>query len=445
MSKLGRRRFAQALGIGAGALAMSPFARMLSADTHSAPKRLLIAHFPSGTVTSNWMPSGGERDFVLGPILRPFEAVREHMVVLEGLNIVRESGTPGDNHGSGMIQVMSGGSPRNADGFQTPVAKHPSIDQLVASAPGYGDHTRFASLQLAADVRADRDDLYHRVMSYAGAAAPLPPEQRPAEAYARVFGELMPGGATDETRLELERARSRRQSVLDFLGRDLGRLSSRAPADQRPKLDAHLEAIRELERTLDDPAVGMCEAPDELGRLISTVDGSHGAIGQAHLSIVKTAFACDLTRVATFMWAPGTSHVNFSSVLPGVESKGHHAITHSGGDRTADLTAIDTWYCERMAQVVQELADTPEGDGSLLDSTLVVFMSEMARGGHSFTNCPFVLFGGSRLGLEGGRFLEYSGRSSNDLWVTVANAMGLDIDTMGDADKCRGALPGLFA
>ncbi|MCG8423769.1 MAG: DUF1552 domain-containing protein [Proteobacteria bacterium] len=451
-NRLNRRAFLAGMGglaLGSAALGSKYLIRPAGAETDRPPTRLLIIHKPCGTVPENYHCTGGERDFTLSPILEPFAPLRPHMVVVEGLRIAKRERTPGQDHGNGMVTFMTGGVTIKARGFRTVTADRESIDHILATDRGVGGNTPIRSLHLAADVRSDRDELFTRVLSYSGRASPVPPETRPVAAYTRVFGGLFSDGVDRATLEHVERARSRRKSILDFSRTGVERLYNRVGAAERIRLDAHVDAIRETERLIDNSL--SCAGAADLTQLrrevdVEQIDDLHGEFGLAHLNIIRTAFQCDLTRIATFAWGPGNSPINFSRLIPGVENMGYHTITHSGSNRAHDETAIHRWYNERMAEFLITLRDTPDFDGSsLLDNTLVVVWSEVRLGSpHTFDNIPIQLFGHAGLQLGGGRLLRFAGRSTNDLWLTIANALGHPMECFGDAQRCKGPLAGLF-
>lgn len=454
--RFARRVFLASTGaaLGSAALFGSELGRLARAQTGPAPKRLLLIHKPCGTYPDDYDPAGGETDFTLGSILEPFEPLRPQMTILEGMDILKKTNTPGQDHGNCMVTFLTGGVTIEADGFRAVIAERESIDHILAQDPMIVGDTPVPYVQAAADTRSDRDEVFTRVWTYSGRAAPLPPEQRPAVLFSRIFGNLLDGGLTPDGQAALERARVRRQSVLDFSRESLARLQPRVGAEERARLDAHATAIRELERRLEAPLAGLppeCVDPSGLGTRVEAVDATvlndnHGPIGLAHLDIIRTAFQCDLTRIASFGWAAGNSHVNFNNLLSGVENRGHHSITHSGDNRAHDESEIHRWYNEQMAQFLISMRNTPDIDGgSLLDNTLVVVWSEIRLGRHSFENVPIQLFGGAGGSLTGGRLLRFDHRSTNDLWVAIANAFGHPLECFGDEERCTGALPGLFA
>ena len=223
-------------------------------------------------------------------------------------------------------------------------------------------------------------------------------------------------------------------------------MSERGPASQKPKLDAHADAIRQLERQLDYHSTSAgCVSPAAPPKLTTDVDSQHEQVGKLQLAITKAAFMCDLTRNITFMWAACNSHVQFGQWLPGAIGGEHHAISHQGtAESKTTLATIDKFYAQKAADFINELKAVPEGTGTMLDNTLVLYMSEVADGSHAIKNMPFLLFGGAGGRLKGGRLLRYGGRNVNDLMTSVANAYGVPISAYGDADKNAGPLPDLF-
>jgi hypothetical protein len=418
--------------------------------------RFLVIHHPVGTVRDQWLPTGGTSSLALSPILQPFEPLKSRMTVIDGLDIVAaKSGNK--THEGGMVAIMTGQPTFGKIGQQDHIAGGASIDQIFLERSARLKGRPFPSLQLAADTRSDRNEISPRVMSYAapatpGTRAPMFPEMQPAVVQTRILGSMMPGGSAEA----IARTRARRASVLDLIRGDLTRLRALVPAADRTKLDAHGAAIRDLERSFDQTTPvtpGKCPPtpaprsyPDTTNQFGS--NPFHAEVGQLHLALIRTAFTCDLTRVATFMWSPGTNHVTFGGLYPGMATTEHHPPSHSTSpDRLKALAAIDTWYSARTSEALQEWAKVPDpgGTGSLLDNTVVVYLTEVARGyDHDFQNTPMVLFGGPGARLPGGRFLKLPmNRPTNDLWLALAQVFDVNLTKLGAAEQQSGPLPGL--
>jgi hypothetical protein len=408
----------------------------------AAPKRLLVIQRPNGTVSDRWL-SGTS----FGPVLAPFSDLQEHAVIPTGLRIATANG--GDaTHEGGMVTFMTGSPigearPPSPDDWRNTAV---SIDQILAAQSPVLSGTPFASLQLAAHNRQDgAPEVANRALSYSGADEPLYPEVSPTLTYERLFGGLTPGLNAEE----LARVRAKNQSVLDFIGSDLERLEQLAPASQRDKLEAHANAVRDLESSLD--GLTNCtpgEAPSAFRDTDYFTDVA--AVGAAQLAILRSAFLCDATRVATFMWTPGASAVQFEGLFEGMPLVQHHSLSHQNLDASEVaemMSAMDTWYSERTAELLRTMRDTPDfdGSGSLLDNTLVLYFSEVAVGWtHSFDDLPIALFGGANVGLQGGPVVSYPGRSTNDLWLAIASAFGVELGSLGDEGQSTGPLEGLF-
>jgi hypothetical protein len=306
--------------------------------------------------------------------------------------------------------------------------------------------TPFASMQIAAHNRQEgAPEVANRALSYAGPDNPLYPEVKPSQTYERLFGGLDPGLSPED----LMRLRAKNKSVLDFMSADLARLHQLAPSSQRPKLDAHESAIRDLEKSLDGLSAGCSPGDSPMDPPDSDKHTDVAAVAAAQFAIMRTAFLCDVTRVMTFMWSPGASSVQFEGLYDGMGLVQHHSLSHQNlddGEIAKNMAAIDRWYSQRTAEFLATLRDTPDIDGtsSLLDNTLVVYLSEVARGNHTFDDMPIVLLGGAGVGLVGDRVAAHPGRSTNDLWLTIAEKFGTDLGQLGEPEQSSGPLPDLL-
>ena len=430
-----------------------------------SPKRFLVIHHPVGTVRQNWVCTGSETDFQLSRILMPFAPVKSHMVVLDGMDIVARG--VGGGHEQGTVTVMTGVRTRElypGNGGDDPKAAGPSVDQRFLSLSPVLKGAPIASLQVSCDDRVDVGELSTRRLSYSGPAAPMAPYLVPHLTYERVFSGVMAGtgSANDEA---LRRARMLKKSVLDFSLRDLAKMRALAPKSEHERLDAHEEAVRAVEKELD---VGQAVDPDSCTKPMmppvltpfndsqanrigngnySTTSARtsdemlHEQIGTLHFAVIKAAFQCDLTRVVTFQWSPGTNHVSFKGLYPNEPDsiKMHHPLSHEFNNPQAPefLTRADIWYSQRTSKFLEELLKTPDlAGGSLLDNTLVPYVTEVARADHSFNNAPFLVFGGKGVRVQGNRLKKYNPRRPvNDMWLACAQALDVPgLTALGEQD-----------
>jgi len=409
-----------------------------------APKRFVTMFSANGTIIENWRPTGGETDFTLSTILAPLEPHRAHLLVLEGLDFQSGRNGPGDNHQKGMghlltgIELLEGSEFTGGNGELVGWGGGISIDQHVANA--VGQSTKFKSLELGVQVFGA--SVWSR-MSYAAANQPIPPESSPYAAFDRIFGSL---GADP---LGLEKQRVLRHSVLDTVGDDYARLSPRLGSEDRAKVDAHLAAIRDIEARLDSGGQigGACQRPSLQGGINLGDNDNYPLIGKLQMDLMVMALACDLTRVASLQWNSSVSNRVFSWLADPIP-EGHHDLSHFGdsdGTAMGKLTRINTWYAEQFAYLCAEMKKVPEGDGTLLDNTVMLWGNELGRGNsHSLNEIPFVLAGGAGGALRTGRYLKYANTvPHNNLLVSVCNAMGLPDTTFGNPAYCTGPLGNL--
>ena len=434
-----RRGLLASMGAGLAATPLLPLFESESKAAVGDVARVVLMFSPNGTIRPNWLPSGGTTDFSFGSILAPLEPVRDQILVLDGIRF--PSGGAGNNHmagpskftcGTGLLagdEFTGGGDASSGWGGGT------SVDQVHAAA--VGGETPFSSLEFG--VRVTGSNPRHR-LAYGGPNNPIPPESDPAAMFDRLFSEF----GADQA--ELARLRTERRSVLDVLDAQTSAIESRVSSADKAKMAAHLEGLREIEKRLDlDGATGEhCEVPDVMMPGDALATSAYPEVSQLQLQLLTMAFACDLTRAATFMRSGSTSGQSF----PWLDiSEGHHDLSHEGdgnGDAQNKLTRINTWYAEQFASFVQMLAAVPEGDGTMLDNTIVLWGNELSKGNtHDVDPVPLVMAGGANLGIETGRFLQFEdGTIHNRVLVTILQALGHDIDSFGELDNGSGRLPG---
>jgi hypothetical protein len=496
--KMKRRAFLRACG--GTATLLAPLLRSIEARAQGmkAPLRLLILHHPLGAAPGlgSWRPnaSATTTNFTLPFESAPFEAagLKPCMSMIDGLNMVfatrNASQNSGQNTHEGGIAVMMTGVPvLGRIGQQDHAAGGASIDQIlldnspVLGGPKQMTKTPFGSLQLAADVRSDRDEVAPRVLSYrpplsgqsdiSKARQPMYPETQPLNIYKMVFGGSVMTG-TDPAKILAQKL-----SMLDYMRADLARMQTLVPSSERDRLSAHADAIAQLEASIRQtygsmtttPACTKPAMPPNFAEItgkqtangvstdLSGVDyyipnmstsHPHLDLGLTQLRLIKTAFACDYVRVATFMWSAGTNWVVFPGTFQGstisgnLQSTPHHPPSHSGDTATNNwLNQINAFYSSATATALQEFVTQPDMDGGyLIDNTIIVYITEVARAyDHNQQNMPVIVFGGKNTGLKGGTFLKLTGgplppqtgsgtgnRPFNDLWLTLMPKFGVD-------------------
>jgi len=422
-----RRHFLQLAGAG---LIAAPFLSLLrsrrvrAADT---AKRLVVFFSPNGVVHSHWRPSGSGADFSFpaGSILEPLAPHQDKLLVMDGLNFFQA-----DNHEGGMEAMLT------CKGGADSVGGGASIDQFIANQ--IDSQTKFKSLELGIQTSAWGGGTQTR-MCYSGPGQFVTPDDDPLSVYDRLFGDLV-GGEDEAAKL-----RMRRQRVVDLLKDETKALRSELGSEERPKLDAHLDALASIEQKLQTG--GSCGEPPmtpEIGNPM--VDTSIPAVTQAQLDLAVTGLACGLTKVVTIQ----LSHTVSPSVFSWVDgvNEGHHALSHiddSNAAGVAQFAACERWSAEQFAYLLASLdaLPEPEGEGTMLDNTVVLWAKEMGDSrAHVCTDVPFVLAGAGGC-FKLGQYLSFEGEPHNKLMVSLCHAMGLSNDSFGEASFGAGPLPGI--
>jgi hypothetical protein len=253
----------------------------------------------------------------------------------------------------------------------------------------------------------------------------------------RVFQNVVP----DDT--ERERLVAERASVLDYVKEDLATLSAQLPAEDRPRLDAHLDGVRNIEKQL--AALGQqCVVP-EIGEAVDHhAKENYPLVGKLMMDMMFYAQTCDLTRVSTFMWSNADSWQYFPWI--GVDEE-HHALSHLTDAASIEkLNKINLWYSEQIAYFLSLLDGVSDGeDGTLLDSSLLLWGNEIGEGAtHTHQDIPWVLAGSCGGHFATGRALEYDSVPHNNLMLSVLHAFGMEEQqSFGAPENCTGPLAGL--
>lgn len=436
-----RRRFL--IGAG-GATCALPFLESLGgAQTVIPPRRLVLIYNPNGTYPEQWFPSDvrSETDFDLNLIHEPLAPYRELLTVIQGVDaaVAQAPENNGGPHQRGIGALFTGQALQIGDftdgcGSRAGWANGPSVDQLVARQ--IGADTPLRSLELG--VRCFENDVQSRI-AYAGPGAPLPPISDPRLAYDRLFGRT----AVDPTD-----PASRRTAVFEAVFDQFTALRARVSQADREKLDAHLTLMQDLEARLDvgrgepNPA---CEAPATPVGLNPDSETDMPAVSRAQLDLLALSFACDLTRVASVQYSTGFNRIRY----PWLDDAGEgHSLSHQGDSNLTAWNALGAraqWHASEVAYLVQKLSEIPEGDGTVMDNTLILWGNEVSKGNtHALTNLPYLLIGKLGGAVRGGTCLTFNGASNADLLLTVLQAYGSDATTFGHLDYSTGPLSGIL-
>jgi hypothetical protein len=396
-----RRSFLAKLGVGAASGALSAWVPVLEAEAQAArvPKRLVMFITPGGTLHDRLIPTGATPSQLLMPLARHWPRVT---VCAQGINQrVFSSGGPGDDHQRAVTQLLTA---RRLTGTSQLSSGGVSIDHHIAAT--IGADRLFRVLHLGVGRAAPH--------SYLAANTPLNAEVSPAAALGRIFAGVTGSGgpsARDQQRLR----------VLAMVRGQLAQVRRRVGAADQMRIDAHADGLDELQTRINAASRLTCARP----ALAGAGDYEH-ALDQ-HAELVTAGFACDLARVAVISVGSG-GDVGQTFPWLGVADD-HHELSHAAANRDAaamdKITRIHVWYAARVAALLDRLAARALADGStLLDHTMVLWLSSLAQGNHRVENLPVVVANGGGM-IRGGRVLRLAGRSHSDFLVTLARAFGL--------------------
>jgi hypothetical protein len=394
-----------------------------TAQTPANPRRRFGAVFvPHGERPGYWTPTTTGADFELTPILKPLEPLRN------SLTVVSELCTPADGHGTTVAAWLTGSVPKKT--MAEDVRAGISVDQVIAGQ--IGASTVFPSLELATEdftgYIGGCDGFYAcaymNTLSWRTPTEPLPMEINPRVLFERMFG----NGPTNLTRLErLQQDRS----ILDSVAEAVERLRRGLGTRDRTRLSDYLEDIREIERRIEraekqaTTEVSLPGAP--LG--IPEAFEEHATL---QFDLLALAYAADLTRVFTFMMSRDTSQRVYANL--GI-AEPHHSLSHHGNkpESIAGLVKLNTYHIELFGRFLRKLQATPDGEGSLLDHSVILFGSGMSESDvHSRLNVPTLLAGKGAGLLQGNRHLQAQRETPiANLALSLANKFGAGMDKYG--------------
>lgn len=420
---------------GVGATLSLPFldamvpAATAAARTVQPAKRLGYIYIPMGCDVTRWTPGKAEGNQLgdLSPILKSLEPVKQHCTVISNLEL--EPAYPG-THATSNASFLSAARVKHTE--SSDYFNGTTADQIAAK--GIGQQTQLPSLELAMDlmqVVGQCDNgfacVYQNNLSWSTPTTPLPAEAHPRMVFEQLFGN---GGS----KIERQSALQRRASLLDFIKDDMTRLAKQVGPRDRERVDHYLDSIREVERRIEkaESAIAESELPD-LERP-SGVPASYVEHARLMFDLQVLAMQGDVTRVITFQLARETSNRTYPEV--GV-SDPHHPLSHHGNDpaKIERLAKINAFHVSLFAEYLAKLAAIKEGDGTLLDNSLLLYGSGMGNPNvHDHTNLPIIVAGGASAGVKGQRHL----RSEKtvplaNLHLALLDKAGVKLEKFGDS------------
>lgn len=434
VNQVTRRNFMQTLGLSAASLPLWLNLQSLGFASNTGRKQRLVVIFsPNGVVRDRFWPEheGEEASFEsmdFKPILSPLTPFKNQTLVLKG--VCDKIKGDGDNHMRGIGCLLTGGElfPGNIQGgSHTPAgwATGISIDQELKKylQSRAETQTRFGSLEFGVSV-PERADTWTR-MVYAGGNKPIAPISDPYAMFNKLYGQM--------------KDRESLKSVLDDLQEDLRKLKEVVSSEDAKLLEEHATLIRETEQELRNSENDtLNHAVPELELGVRNENDNMPRISKMQIDLMVNSFIGDFTRIATLQFTNSVGQAKMRWL--GVE-EGHHELSHEPNSNTAaqdKLTKINTWYCEQIAYLAKRLAETPEpnGEGSMLDNTTIVWTNELGEGNsHTLNDIPFVLIGGG-LNFKMGRSLNLPKIAHNRLLLSIAHGMGHHLERFGNPDYC---------
>lgn len=405
--------------------------RLMSART---PVRLSFVYVPNGIVMKDWTPKGIGRDFEFTRIIKPLEAYREHLLVLSGLEDHNGNalGDGAGDHARAGASFLTGVHCKKTAGAD--IHNGPSVDQIAAQ--NMSSPTRLKSIELGCEdsrtvgnCDSDYSCAYTNSISWRSPTTPMPPEVNPRMAFERLFGtaEMNLDAAT-----RARRARAR-QSILDLVRSDTRNLVKDLGQADRRKVDEYLYAVREIEQRIQN-------AERETSSFVPTIEKPIG-IPATFPEYVKlmydlqvVAFQADVTRITTLMIGrEGSMRVYPEIGIPDP----HHPLTHhrNNPEWIEKVARINCLHAELFAYFLNKLKSTPDGDGTLLDHSMIVYGSGMSDGNrHSHEDLPILLAGRGDGSLKPGRHIVYKpGTPITNLYMSLLDRMGVHPETLGDS------------
>ncbi len=408
----------------------------------ASPTRMAFFYVPNGVHMPDWRPETAGALTSLPKTLKAIEPFRDQLLILSNLtqNGGRDLGDGPGDHARALGSFLTGTHPVKTDGAN--IRAGISADQVAADALGH--LTKFRSLEVGCDRGAQSGNCdsgyscaYSSNISWRSETVPNPKEVNPRIVFERLFGDLN----SDPSDVNAWRRKRHRQSMIDFVLEDVNRLRPRLASDDQRKVDEYLNSVREVElriarasqpkRTDTDgtPDLQSVSMPSPVG-----IPGDYKDHIRLLMDLMVLSFQTDQTRISTFMYANEGSNRSYNFIeVP----EGHHDLSHHGNaaEKQAKIQKINTFHMDQFAYFLNKLRSIQEGDGTLLDHSMIVYGSGLGDGNrHNHDNLPILLAGGGSGSLVSGRHIEYrSDMPLNNLFLSMLDRMGVPAQGVGDS------------
>lgn len=390
---------------------------------------------PNGVHLPDWTPKQAGYGYDLGHILRPLAPVQDDVIVVSGLthDKGRANGDGAGDHARSASVFLTGAQPRKTDGEN--IRSGVSVDQVAAQAAGRA--TRFASLELGCEAGRSAGNCdsgyscaYSSNVSWASDSMPMGKETNPRLVFERLFGD----GKAKSRDANATRREELRKSILDFISEDARSLQSQLGNQDKQKLDEFLNGVREveqrIERSDDEPKISIDVdypipqgTPDDYGEHIRLM-----------CDMMVLAFQTDRTRIATCMLADAGSNRSYRHINV---ADGHHDLSHHRGDaaKHAKIRDINRFHVAQLSYFLQKLKSTPDGEGNLLDNSMICYGSAISDGDrHNNENLPILLAGHAGGLIDSGRHVRVRPETPMcNLFMSMLDRFGTTVDFVGDS------------
>ncbi len=418
--------------------AMCPAFASAVQTASSKPTRLSFFTVPNGIIMDKWTPAAVGGSYELTPVLEPLAPFKDRIVVLSGL---------ANNEARKLEFEIAGDHPRACSAYLT--ATHPrmtsgadiqcgvSVDQIAAGE--LGKQTQLPSLEMGLEIpmagacESAYSCVYYNTIVWKSPTTPLPMENRPRAVFERLVGD-----STDP----VERATRMKEnrSILDLVAQDLKRLMRSVGEGDRLKLDQYSEAVRSVERQIGVAEQQSSRELPDLPKPIG-IPEKFSDYARLMLDLQVLAFQGDMTRVGTFMLGHEMGGRAYPELGFGDQ---HHSLTHHQGDaaKIAKCLQINIFHASVYRYFLERMQSVPDGDGTLLDHSLLVYGSALSDGNmHLYKDLPVLLVGGGGAGIQGGRHVRYPENTPiANLYMTLLEKVGIHMESFGDS---TGRLEGL--